>query len=63
MIQAQVFVASMCEAIPKMKLTERQREMVKAAFRAAIDYANAKHGMHASKEAKLAVSPTHGDGK
>lgn len=56
MIHTQSFVASMAESIDKMKLTEMQRELVKAAFRAAIDYANAKHGMYAPKEAREAAA-------
>lgn len=55
MIYTQSFVASMVESIDKMQLTNAQRELVKAAFRAAIEYANAKHGMHASKDAREAA--------
>ena len=51
-IDAQSFVAAMCESIDVMKITPKQKEFIKAAFRAAIEYANAKHGMHASKNAR-----------
>jgi len=52
MIFTQKYVADMCESIAVMKITDRQKEFVRAAFRAAIDYANAKNHMHASPEAK-----------
>lgn len=54
----QSFVAAMCDSIEHMKLTPRQREFVKAAFRSAIEYANAKHGMHATEKAKAAAVST-----
>ena len=56
MLNTQAFVASMCESIESMKLTDRQREMAKAVMRTAIDYANAKHGMHASQGARTAAT-------
>jgi hypothetical protein len=61
MIFTQAYVASMCESIAYMKITDKQKEFVRAAMRAAIDYANAQHHMHTSKEAKaLAVSRADG---
>lgn len=51
----QQYVAAMCESIDAMKLTNRQKEMARAVMRAAIEYANAKHGMHASLNAQRAV--------
>jgi hypothetical protein len=56
MIDAQSYVTSMCESVEVMKITARQKDFIKAAFRAAIEYANAKHGMHATKEAKAAAA-------
>jgi hypothetical protein len=44
----QQYVSAMCESIDAMKLTDRQKEMARAVMRAAIEYANAKHGMHSS---------------
>lgn len=55
MIFTQAYVASMCESIDCMKITARQKEFARAVMRSAIDYANAKHHMHASKEAKAAA--------
>lgn len=52
MILIQEYVTSMCESISAMKLTPAKKEFAKAVMRAAIDYANAQHGMHSSKEAK-----------
>ena len=51
----QQYVAAMCESIDVMKVTPKQKEFIKAAFRAAIEYANAKHGMHASQNARDAA--------
>jgi len=56
MIFTQQYVADMCESIGAMKLSESKREFAKAIMRAAIEYANAKNHMHASPEAKAAVS-------
>lgn len=55
MIQVQSYVNAMVDSVDAMKITPKQRDFVRAAFRAAIEYANAKHGMHASKEAKAAA--------
>lgn len=55
MIQVQSYVSSMCEAIQHMKLTDRQKDHARAVMRAAIEYANAQHGMYASKEARAAA--------
>lgn len=55
MIFTQQFVTDMCESIGVMKLTEKQKDFVRAAMRAAIEYANAKNHMHASPEAKAAA--------
>lgn len=55
MIFTQQYVADMCESIDAMKITAKQKELVRAAMRAAIDYANAKNHMHASPEAKAAA--------
>lgn len=56
MMFTQSYVAAMCEAIDKMKLTALQKDHARAVMRAAIEYANAKHGMHASESAKAAVT-------
>ena len=57
----QRYVADMCESIDHMKITDRQKEFVRAAFRSAIEFANAKNGMHASQNAKdAAQSPAIG---
>jgi hypothetical protein len=53
----QQYVADMCESIDCMKLTDRQKEMARAVMRAAIEFANAKNGMHASASAKAAAQP------
>ena len=42
----QQYVAAMCESIDAMKLTYSDKEMVEVAMWFAIEYANAKHGMH-----------------
>lgn len=55
MIDAQSYVTAMCESVEMMNITPKQKDFVKAAFRAAIEYANAKHGMHATKEAREAA--------
>jgi hypothetical protein len=56
----QIYVTSMCESIGHMKLTPAKKEFAKAVMRAAIDYANAQHGMHSSADAKAAaMSPAH----
>lgn len=61
MMFTQSYVNSMCESINAMKLTPRQKDHARAVMRAAIEYANAQHGMHASKEAKaVALSPPDG---
>lgn len=52
----QQYVAAMCESIDAMKLTERQKEMARAVMRSAIEFANAKHGMHASQDASRAAT-------
>jgi hypothetical protein len=57
MIFTQQYVGDMCEAIASMKLTPAKKEFAKAVMRAAIDYANAKNYMHASKEANIAAFP------
>jgi hypothetical protein len=57
MIFTQAYIEEMCHAIEAMKLTPRQKEMARAVMRAAIDYANAKFGMHASRDARAAVLP------
>jgi hypothetical protein len=44
----QGYVTSMCQSIEHMKITDKQKEFVRAAMRAAIEYANAEHGMHSS---------------
>lgn len=51
----QKYVADMCESIAVMKITEKQKDFVRAAFRAAIEFANARNGMHASPNAKAAA--------
>ena len=56
MIFTQSYVNSMCQAIDHMKLTDRQKDHARAVMRAAIEYANATHHMHASKEAKAAAT-------
>lgn len=48
----QSYVSSMCESITHMKLTPAKKEFAKAVMRAAVDYANAQHGMHSSADAK-----------
>lgn len=58
MIPVQSFVAAMCESIDVMKITPKQKEFVRAAMRAAIEFANAKHGLHASANARAAVHPS-----
>lgn len=55
LVFTQKYVADMCESIDAMKITPRQKEFVRAAFRAAIDFANAKNGMHSSSNAKSAT--------
>lgn len=54
----QNYVSSMCESVTAMKLTPAKREFAKAVLRAAIDYANAQHGMHSSKEARAVALPS-----
>jgi hypothetical protein len=51
----QRYVADMCKSIDVMKITDRQKDFVRAAFRAAIEFANAKNGMHASQNARDAA--------
>jgi hypothetical protein len=58
-IDVQSYVNAMVESVDAMKITPKQRDFVMAAFRASIEYANAKHGMHASKEARAAVTSHH----
>lgn len=57
MIPVQSFVNAMTESVEVMKITPKQKDFVRAAFRAAIEYANAKHGLHASENAKSAITP------
>jgi hypothetical protein len=59
MIFTQSYVNSMGEAIQYMKLTERQKDHARAVMRAAIEYANAQHGMHSSASAKAVELPSH----
>jgi Arc/MetJ family transcription regulator len=66
MINVQSYVNSMCESVGVMKITDKQKDFVRAAFRAAIEYANAQHGMHASENARAAAlsnSPHVGEPK
>jgi hypothetical protein len=56
----QQYVAAMCESIDHMKITAKQKEFVRAAMRSAIEFANARNGMHASANAKAAAE--RGDG-
>lgn len=58
----QKYVGDMCESIDAMKITDRQKDFVRAAFRAAIEFANARNGMHASPNAKAAALPQHHGG-
>ena len=44
----QQYVAAMCESIDSMKITAKQKEFARALMRAAIEYANAQHGMASS---------------
>jgi hypothetical protein len=55
MMFTQSYVNSMCEAINHMKLTPLQKGHARAVMRAAIEYANAQHGMYASENAKRAA--------
>lgn len=55
MINVQSYVNAMVESVDAMKITPKQRDFVRAAFRAAIEYANAKHGTHATKDAIAAA--------
>jgi hypothetical protein len=54
-IDVQSYVNAMVEPVDAMKITDKQKDFVRAAFRASIEYANAMHGMHASKEAREAA--------
>jgi len=55
----QKYVGDMCEAIDSMKITAKQKDFARALMRSAIDFANAKNGMHASPGAKaVALSST-----
>jgi hypothetical protein len=51
----QEYVSEMCQSIDHMKVTPTQKEFAKAVLRAAIEFANARHGMHASQNAKAAA--------
>jgi hypothetical protein len=53
----QQYVADMCESIDAMKITPKQKEFARAVMRSAIDFANARHGMHASAKARAAAFP------
>lgn len=55
MMFTQSYVNSMCESIQHMKLTDRQKDHARAVMRAAIEYANAQHGMYASAEVRRAA--------
>lgn len=55
MIHVQSYVNAMCESVDVMKITPKQKDFVRAALRAAIEYANAKHSMHATKDATVAA--------
>lgn len=56
----QAYVADMCDSIDAMKITAKQKEFARAMMRAAIEFANARHGMHASKSDRAAaLSPAH----
>lgn len=57
MLFTQQYVAAMCESIDAMKITTKQKEFARAVMRSAIEFANAKHGMHASLNAKAAALP------
>lgn len=51
----QQYVADMCEAIDSMKITAKQKEFARAVMRSAIEFANARHGMHSRPDAKAAA--------
>lgn len=55
MMFTQSYVNSMVDAIEHMRITPRQKDHARAVMRAAIEFANARHGMHASKQAQAAA--------
>lgn len=54
----QKYVGDMCEAIDSMKITAKQKEFARAVMRSAIEFANARNGMHATKAARAAALPS-----
>lgn len=55
MIFTQKYVGDMCESIDSMKITAKQKEFARAVMRSAIEFANARNGMHASKSARASA--------
>ncbi|MCS3692045.1 hypothetical protein ABIF07_001039 [Bradyrhizobium elkanii] len=54
----QAYVSDMCESVDAMKITAKQKDFARAVMRAAIEFANARHGMHASQNARAAALPS-----